>query len=62
MAARKKRPIQAKSARKPTEKLDAGWASFIGTALKKRPQTLWPDPQLPRTSKKRKAAKKSTKK
>ncbi len=62
MAARKKRPIQAKFAGNPTETLDAGWASFIGNALKKRPQMSWPDPQPTGTSKKRKAAKKTTKK
>ncbi|HEV7394437.1 MAG TPA: hypothetical protein VGO08_22550 [Burkholderiales bacterium] len=64
MAARKKR---AKPARKavlqPTAKLDAGWQSFISTALNKAgAKTSWPDPTPGKGSKGRKTVAKRAKK
>jgi hypothetical protein len=47
MAARKKRAKPEAAIKKPkaSVKLDDGWKTFIGEALKKRPrQALWPDP------------------
>lgn len=66
MAARKKRAkSKAKPAANSTARLDDGWATFIGNALKKRStQALWPDPGAGGASRKtsRKAVKRVRKK
>ncbi|MDB5925267.1 MAG: hypothetical protein JWN13_4203 [Betaproteobacteria bacterium] len=60
MAARKKR---AKPVPQSTAKLDAGWQSFISTALNKAgAQTSWPDPTPGKGSKARKTVVKRAKK
>jgi hypothetical protein len=60
MAARKKR---AKPVPRSTAKLDAGWQSFISTALNKAgAQTSWPDPTPGKGSKARKTVVKRAKK